>query len=130
MVLFRNIMVLIIWFFPAAVWAEPQKLECRVVFGDFVDVYTVEIDVDKNQVVSTYHAASNKDKSVTLDYKTSSNAIIYEEKIIYNTNLHSLDYIYEINRKTLEIIRYINDVNAVEVGRGPCNVLDAGGKKL
>jgi hypothetical protein len=125
-----NLIVLIIGIFPAVVCAEPQKLECSIKFGDFVDAYTIEIDADKNQVISTYHAASNKDKSVTLDYRTSSQAIIYEEKIVYNTDLHSLGYIYEINRKTLEIIRYINDVNAVEVGRGSCRMIEANGKPL
>lgn len=128
----RNLIALslAIWAFPFMVWAEPQRLECNIKFGEFDDVYTIEIDTEKNLVNSTYHAASTKDKSITLDYKTSSSAIIYDEKVIYKANTHSLDYTYEINRNTLEIIRYINDANEAEVGRGSCNILKASGKKL
>lgn len=126
----NGLILLIILFLPTAVCAEPQILECNIRFGDFVDVYTIEIDADKNLVISTYHAASNKDNSVTLDYRTSSNAIIYDEKVVYRASSRSLDYTYEINRKTLEIIRYINDADEAEVGRGPCSIIAPSGKKL
>jgi len=81
-------------------------------------------------VNSTYHAASNKDNSVTLDYKTSSNASLDDEKIIYKASSHAFDYTYEINRKTLGIIRYVNDVDDAEVGHGSCTIIEASGKKL
>ena len=126
----RNTIVLAIWFFPFVVCAEPQRLECNIKFGDFVDVYTVEIDANHNMVYSTFHAASNKDRSVTLDYKISSDAIINDDEVVYRANLHSLDYAYVINRKTLEIIRYINEIDNAEVGRGLCHVIEASGKKL
>ena len=126
----KNLIFLIMLVFPTAVCAEPQILECNIRFGDFVDVYTIEVDVDKNLVTSTYHAASNKDNSVTLDYRVSSNAIIYDEKVIYRSSSRSLDYTYEINRKTLEIIRYVDDASETEVGRGPCNIVASSGKTL
>jgi len=123
-------MVLIILSLPAVVSAESQLLECNIKFGNFDDLYTIEIDEEKNMVNSTYHAASSHDKSVTIDYKISSDAVLYDEKVIFKASLHSLNYIYEINRKTLGIVRYLNDVNDANVGSGSCIIIEASGKKL
>lgn len=125
----KGLLTLLLLALPALAGAEVQKLECSILFRGFTDSYSIEIDTGSGRVSSTYHAAASKDNRVTVDYQIASEAVITGEKIVFEAKLHSLDYIFEINRTTLGITRYIDNPNEEEVGRGSCQAVDVSGKR-
>lgn len=113
---------------PAPVFAELIKLECNIVHDNFRDDYSIVIDLDKKTVSSTYHAASSKDHSVTIDYMITSTADITKDTIVYKAKLNSFAYTFSINRTTLSITRHLDDVSDAEAGRGSCQSKEARGR--
>jgi hypothetical protein len=124
----KILLVLTALAFPALVYAEVLSLECDITFGAFVDLYSFEVDLEKGIIISTYHAAANKDNSVAIDYKIASEAEIGTEDITHKAKLHALDYTFKINRNTFEITRYVSDVHAGEEGRGSCRSIEVSGR--
>jgi len=126
---FKFLLVIIFLSFPNFVFAEKIMMECNIRLNDFVDNYSIEVDIDNGIVDSIYHAASKDDKSVAIDYKITSKANVTEQKIFFKAKLHSLDYSFAINKNTLEIIRYIEDPNDGEAGRGVCKMIESSGRR-
>jgi hypothetical protein len=118
-----------ILFFPNIANADQLNLECNIEYKDYIDGYSIIVDLNSGNVVSTYHAIANKDNSVNIDYKITSNALIDNDNIIYKAESHSIDYMFTINRKTLNIIRFISGQEDVEAGHGSCKIIEVNGVK-
>jgi hypothetical protein len=114
---------------PNFVYAEPVYLECTIKFRDFVDDYSVSLDLETGSVISSYHAASDSKKDVVIDYTFKTDALLSQDKVIYKIKKDSLDWIFTIDRKTLVILRQVADSGGEDIGQGTCKIIGVDGKK-
>ena len=114
---------------PRFVNAEPIYLECNIKYKEFSDDYSISVDLETRRVDSSFHAAHSKNNNIVLDYSGTAEALLDKDKIIYKINRDSLDWIFVIDRKTLQIERYISDSGDEDFGRGSCKIIEVSGRK-